>query len=238
MILAKTLVYAFNLQYDRIATNQKNTLRLEDKLFYINKAIHIYFKRLLRFAETNSEVRASLRKLEQKEVPLDIKKRTSSYDIVTIPEEYIKLLRYRVVAEREGCGTKEFPVVIMSTDDLNLALKNPYWKSSFQWEHCLGDEGSEGLFLFHGNDFSIKRVLVDAYKKPEEVHAPSLHENSKYVDWSGELREADINLDFDINFDYHSIIDIAILLAKADAGDTTDFEINLNKILNLEKLNL
>lgn len=238
MIPAKTLVYAFNLQYDRIDNDLKSNLRLEDKLFYINKAVQLYFKKLLKYAEVNSEVRSSLRKLEKKEVELTISSKGKIYDIAIIPDDCIKILRQRALVNKTKCGKKEIPLLMVATDDLNLSRKNPFWASSYEWEHCICDEGDGGLYAYHEGSFRVEKVIVDYYRKPKEVHAASMHENKKYIDWYGKLIESDSDLELDVNFDYQDIINIAILMAKSDAGDAGDFEIQLSKILNLDKLNL
>lgn len=238
MIPAKTLIYAFNLQYDRIDNDLKSNLRLEDKLFYINKSVQLYVKKLLKYAEANSEIRTSLRPLEKKEIELEIIKRGKAFDIANIPKECLKLLRQRVLASKPKCGKKELTLIKVSTDDLNLSRKSPYWASSFEWEHCLCDEGNDGLYLYHEGLFKADKVIVDYYRKPNDIHAATLHENRKYIDWNGNMIEFDSGLELDANYDYQDIINIAILMAKADSGDVGDFELQLSKFLNLDKLNL
>lgn len=237
MISPRRSIIEFDRKYDRLVGEGDSRLRLEDKLGLINEALEIYFENSVKIAEVNSMVRNDLRNLEEKEVELTLQKSTSKYNIYEIPEESYKILRQRVLVSKGTCEDKEIPVIMFQTDDLDNARKSPFWKSSFEWEHALGDEGSKGLFVWHEGGFEIKELIVDYYRKPREIHAPSMSSKKEYEDWNGILRTKDQGLELSSTYSHRKIIDIAILLAKAYLGDVRDFEIQLNKILNVEKLN-
>lgn len=231
------LVAEFDLRYNGLKSQFDTDVRRVDALFIINQAIRLVFKECVSRAEINSYYRDTLRKLEEKEVSLKIKEQTENYVISEIPEESYKILRRKVVAEKEGCGSKEFPALIYQTDDLNVGLKNSYWKPSFAWEHALADEGSKGLYVWSNNDFKILDVVVDYIKKPEEVHAPSLFDSGSYVDWNGITRKKDVDLNWDSTFIFDRIIDVSVLIADSIKGNQRDFQLNLNKIFNTDKIN-
>lgn len=237
MIPAKRSIIEFDRKFDRFVGEDNRRLRIEDKLGVINEALEIYFENRVKLAETNSMVRNDLRALEEKEIILDLVKSQSKFSIYKIPDNSYKILRQRALVEKEPCGKKEIPLIIFQTDDLDNARKSPYWKSSYQWEHALADEGSKGLYVWHENDFRINEVIVDYYRKPNEIHAPSMTSNLEYEDWNGIIRRKDQGLELDDTYSHRKIIDIAVLIARADLGDVRDFEIQLNKILNVEKLN-
>lgn len=237
MLPAKRSIIDFDRKHDRFVGEDNRRLRLEDKLAVINEALEIYFENRVKLAETNSMVRNDLRVLEEKEIELKLLEKKPKYSIYEIPEDSYKLLRHRVIATKEGCGSKEFPVIIFQTDDLDNARKSPYWRSSFQWEHALADEGSKGLYIWHEGDFEIDSVIVDYYRKPQEIHAPSMKDDGEYEDWNCIVRTKDQGLELDDTYSHRKIIDIAVLIARADLGDVRDFEVQLNKILNVEKLN-
>lgn len=238
MINARRSIIEFDRKFDRFVSEDNRRLRIEDKLSVINEALEIYFENRVKVAETDSSVRNDLRILEKKEIELGLIKNGENYNIYEIPKESFKIIRQRVLADKHNCEVKEFPIIIFQSDDLDQARNSPYWRSSFQWEHAIGDEGSDGLYVWHENDFKIKKVFVDYYRKPQEIHAPSMAANKMYEDWNGKLRKKDQGLELDDTYSHRKIIDIAVLISRANIGDVKDFEIQLNKILNVEKLNL
>ncbi len=237
MVPAKRSIIEFDRKFDRFVGEDNRRMRIEDKLAVINEALEIYFENKVRLAETSSKVRNDLRSLEIKEFELKLDKPGKSYDIYKIPEDSYQILRQRAVVEKADCGEKEIPLIMFQTDDLDNARLSPYWKSSYQWEHALADEGSKGLYVWHEGDFKTNSVLVDYYRKPKEIHAPSMISAGEYEDWNGIVRTRDQGLELDDTYSHRRVIDIAVLIARADLGDVRDFEIQLNKILNVEKLN-
>lgn len=237
MIPARRSIIDFDIGYDRFVGEESRRLRLEDKLKVINDALEIYFENKVKIAEVNSSVRNDLRALEEKEVSLKLVKKLPKYNIYQIPESSYKILRQRAVAFKKHCEPKEIPLIMFQTDDLDNGRKSPFWKSSYEWEHALADEGSKGLYIWHEGDFEIREVIVDYYRKPQEIHAPSMKDAQEYEDWNGVLRKKDQGLELSDTYAHRKIIDIAVLIARANIGDVRDFEIQLNKILNVEKLN-
>lgn len=236
MIKTSRLVVDFDRKFERFTSESGRTFRLEDKLAVINEALIVYFENNVRIAETDSEIRNNLRVLEKKEISLKKLKTTKDYTIFEIPDESYKILRQRIVASRKDCGIKEFPAITFQTDDLNNARLNPFWKSSFAWEHALADEGSDGMFIWHDDEFVTEQLIVDYYKKPQELHAPSMHVDKQYEDWNGIIRTKDQDLELSDTYSHKKIIDISILLGKSIIGDIHDFDIKLKEILSTEKI--
>ena len=235
MIPASRLVIDFDRRFDRFLSQDNQRLRLEDKLAVINEAIEIYFENKVKIAETNSSVRNILRSLEEKEVSLKNLRDEKHYTIFEIPEKSYTILRQRALVSKEHCGTKEIPVLMFQSDDINNARKSPYWKSSYQWEHAIADEGAKGLYVWHEGDFKIDELIVDYYRRPQEVHAPSMKEEKFYIDWNGKKQTKDQGLELR-DYAYKDIGDIASLIYKANIGDASDYEIQLSKILNVENI--
>lgn len=232
-IKSSRLVYEFDRRYDRFVGEQKSPLRLEHKMSLLNEATQIFFENRVKLAEINSEVRDQLRPLEEKGRRLKVKNK-SGVTIGLIPEDSFRVLRAEATIKKTGCGTKVVPVIKMATDDLTRARKNTFWKSSFEWEHILGDEGTEGLYLYHDGEFSVEDVIVDYYRRPAELHAPSMTTKKEYVDWNGIVRKKDVDLSLDNTFAYRHIVDIAVLLARIDVGDSRDVQASIAKILEVE----
>lgn len=232
-VKASRLIYEFDRRYDRFVGQQKPALRLETKLSLLNEAIQIFFENRVKLAEVNSRVRDELRPLEEKEQKLSLKKGTD-IDIAAIPKDSFRILRAEAIVSKKDCSPKTVPLIMLTTDDLTRARKNAYWRSSFEWEHLLADEGSKGLYLYHDGEFSVDEVKVDFYRRPAEVHAPSMSSKKEYEDWNGVLRKKDVDLELDNTYAYRRIVDIAVLLARVDVGDQRDFQMKLQEILQIE----
>lgn len=237
MVSARKSIMDFDRKFDRFVGEDKQRLRLIDKLAVINESQLIYFENTVELAEVNSKVRENLRVFEKKEVSLKLLEEGSQFNIYEIPEDNYRILRLRVIVSKVGCPLKkELQVIMFQTDDLNNARKSPFWKSSFEWEHALADEGSRGMYVWHEGDFNIEELIIDYYRKPEEIHAPSMKTSKSYTDWNGIVRTEDQNTEFN-EFAHRKIIDLAILKGRADLGDVPDFQLKYNEILNLEKIN-
>ena len=116
---------------------------------------------------------------------------------------------------------------------------NNYRKANFAWEQLPGDEGSEGFYIYHDNQMQVKEVLIDYYRKPKEIHAPSLIECEGcpgYYDYCGVKITEDCDFEIDCRFLDNKIVDIAVLLAKRDKGEFQDFATRLQTLLQLDNL--
>lgn len=237
MILTSRLLYEFDLRYNRLQSSFDSSIRLEDKLAILNQALRIVFADLVSKAEINSHYRAALKPLEKKEVSYKKLTSSSKFDIFETPKDEFRMLRFRAIANKEGCGTKEIPILFFQTDDLDSSLISSYWKPSFAWEIAIGDEGSEGYYVWHDSDFTVASAIGDYYAIHPELQCPSMSANKYYIDWNGKKQTRDVNLLLDKDFVFDMIVDIGILIAKSIKGDTRDYELQLNKILTTEKIN-
>lgn len=237
MVSARKSIMDFDRKFDRFVGEDKQRLRLVDKLAVINESQLIYFENTVELAEINSKVRENLRPFEKKEVSLELIQKGEKYNIYKIPEDNYRILRQRAIASKKGCDLKkEIQVIMFQTDDLNNARNSPYWRSSFEWEHALADEGSKGLYVWHEGGFDIDDLIIDYYRKPEEIHAPTMKTSGKYTDWNGVERTQDQGTEFN-EFSHRKIIDLSVLKGRANLGDIPDFQIKYNEILNIEKIN-
>lgn len=237
MILTSRLLYEFDLRYNRLQSSFDSTVNLVDKLAILNQALRIVYADLVSKAEINSHYRDALKPLEKKEVSYKKLTSASKYDIFETPKDEFRMLRFRAIANKEGCGTKEIPILFFQTDDLDNSLISSYWKPDFAWEIAIGDEGAEGYYVWHNSDFSIVSAIGDYYASHPELQCPSMSSDKYYIDWNGKKQTRDVNLILDKDFVFDRIVDIAILIARSIKGDTRDYELQLNKILTTEKIN-
>lgn len=234
MINAKRLLYEYNRKFDRFNGQYEKTLRLEDKFAVINEAITVYVNNRIRIAKSNAQVREDLRPLEIKEFKLKKVKDQDGYSVFEIPEDCLRIQRRTVYAKRPECDLKVLPVYMFQTNDLNNANKS-LWKSSFEWEQVVGDDSSDGLYLWHNNEFSIEKVTIDYYKKHPEVHCPTCEASGSYEDWNGKIQSADVGTIFSEKVMYE-FLDIAILMTRRDLGDSVDYPLTLSSILQIQNI--
>lgn len=236
-IPAKRVKIDWDRRWDRFSSKFKKPIRLEYIYSYFNEAQEIYFENRVDIAEINSAVRQDLRLFEKKKIELKSLKKGKECDIFEFPEDMFRKLRHSALVSKKGCGSKVIPIIMYQMDDLDFGRKSPFWRSSYEWEHILGDEGEDGFYLWHEGEFKVDKVFIDYYRKPIEVHGPSMTDKKEYIDWNGIKRTSDSNCEFSNTFQFRKIINIMIYLARVDNGDIRESQMALNKILDEEKFN-
>jgi len=92
------------------------------------------------------------------------------------------------------------------------------------------------LYLYY-EGFDIEKIYLSYIRKPLRPGNPKdyTYGNGTYNLPDG---TAAVQRDIEINstFQANKIIDIAVLIAMRDVGNTIDFESQLNKILNISKI--
>ncbi|MCC6818556.1 MAG: hypothetical protein IT245_06685 [Bacteroidia bacterium] len=235
MIQTKRMVIEFDRRFDRFASEYKKNLRIEDKISLLNEAQEKIFENRVSIAETNTEVRNDLRVFEIKDQKLQFIRAAKEYTVFRIPDNYYQKLRIDCTARTLECGSKKIPVVFFQTDDLSQALKDDFWKPSYEWENILGDEGSEGIYVWHGNTCEIVDVIIDYYRRPQYLHSAEMSKTGSYVYFDDKLINYESDCEFSNTYLWQDIVDLAVLIARADIGDVRDFQIQSQKILLKEK---
>ena len=237
MATARKLLYDFDREFARFNTASSKVLSIVDKFAILNKAQKILFEDRAKKAELNAHIREELRPFEIKETKLGFKRSGEKYDVYKEPEDMFKPLRRRVIATKESCGTKEIPITVFQTDDIDRGRNNPFWKSDFRWEQVIGDEGADGFFVWHEDDFEIDEVVIDYYRWPKEIHGPSLKKpQERYMDWNGKIQTEDQGSEMDQVFSDIRIVNLAVLIARATTSDFNDYQIKQREILDTDQL--
>lgn len=233
MIPVQHLITEFDLKFDRFKSDYKDNLRTEHKLMVLNEAQDIYFENRVQVAETDSLVRNDLRAFEVKEKELSRIESTKNFDLFRFPSNMYKMLRQKAVVGKDCCPDKKtLSISIAQTDDLNLSFNNPFWEASFEWEHLMGDEGDKGLYVFHQSNLDIFSVTIDYYRKPKVIHGASMFKDGYYIDWTGQTISFDRGSEFSDTYAYRKIIDLAVLIARSNVGDSRDFQLKKDEILS------
>lgn len=238
MVAATKLQYEFRRRLNRLDSKFRKDFYPDEVDSYLNEAKDIVYSSRLDFLETSPKVKEELRQMEVKEVCLDCIRHETNKNacVVKLPENFFRKARYSAVINKgKPCGDKIAFARFLTSDKLTEALKDPFRKPSYEYEEVLMDEYSEGFIVFHNNEFTVKKVCIDYYRKLSDIFTPSLTDSKRYINSSGELIEVDNGLEIDIPTFWMNVVDIAVLNAARDLGAVQDFQTQLNKILTIEK---
>lgn len=238
-ISVKRLITEFDLKFDRFKSDYKKNIRNEHKLMMLNEAQEIFYENRVQLAEVNSLFRNDLRRFEIKEVPLNKIASKEDYDVYAYPPDLYKMLRQKAIVSKPPCpNNKTLSIEIVQTDDLNRSTNSLYWESSFEWEYLKGDEGGDNLYVYHDSNLILDSVIIDYYRRPKVIHGASMFADGRYTDWNGDEIGFDQGMEFDATYAYRTIIDVAILIARNNLGDVSDFKMKLEEILNKDRLSV
>lgn len=209
---------------------------------YLNEAQDIYYTNRLPLAETTPQVRESLRKAEVKDycTTCKLSKSNNKVCIAELPKDYYRRLRQTAKVscnDNRGCDDKEITLRIAQSDDISEILKDPFRKPSFEFEEAWADEAEEGLYVYHNNAFTVNRVCISYYKRLPKIATPSLIvPDGYYIDGDGVKITKDQGFILDTTEDWRLIVDIASLLAFRDIDDANNYKLELDKILQINRI--
>lgn len=237
MIKATQAHAEFRRRIQRYGADYNARLSVPSVDSILTEAYQIWFENMAKVAEFDANVRVDLRLLEIKGKCFSCKNTSNGYVQVAYPDSLYRPLRITAKASKEPCGPRELIVHMKRTQELSEALKSPNWKPSYEFEETIADEGSEGLLVYHNDEFKIDKVCIDYLKKPEAIHCPSLA-GGAYTDGNGELVTKDKGIAVSNAFQSRKIVDIAVLIALRDLSSFPEYESQLKKILETDKLYL
>lgn len=238
----KKLVYDLKRQFEASFSAKNTDIPLVDLVAYLNDAQVIWFKNLVRLADSEKEISEELRVFEKKDVCLKCKVKEPCVDenykmtVCEYPKNFYSRLSQRAITCHECCpDDKVIPINMLGPDDKNYSRIDTYRKSDFRFEQLIGDDGEEGLYIYN-DDVEVKEVIIDYYRKPCELHAPSLVEEcdddeGRYYDYCGKVIKRDTNLEVTCRFSDITIVSIALLLLQKAHGKVTNFNMDLQNLL-------
>ncbi len=240
MIPAVRLQNEFNRKFNRIGSDYGKNLSVQEIDGFLNEAKDLILENFSVRPEFNTLVRNHLRQLEVKDHCLECKtEENKDYCVMKFPEGFYSLLRQVALAETSDCDEdpRELLIHMVQSHKLTETLKSPNWEPSFEWEETIADEGDKGLQVWHNGKFEIKEICIDYLKFLPNIYTPSLMADGQvYEDQDGEERESDVDLKIDSTYLWRKIIDVALLIAQRDLSDYGEFQTQLNKILQMERM--
>lgn len=230
MIACEKLHNAFILKANHSNSNYLKRLSTAQRDIYLNEAKDVVFESLVKTPEIDPEVRNHLRQIERKNVCVECIDK-GDYSVAAYPEDFYRRLRQVAIATKEGCEKRELLIHVLQSDKLTESLKSPYWEPSFEYEETLGDDGEDGFYVWHRKKFGVEKVCFDYIRKIGPIACPELEDCGSYVNEEGE--KVDTNLDFEIDATYfwRRVVDVAVLMAKRDVDDVTNYQTELQMIV-------
>ena len=206
-------------------------INLPDIVGYLNEAQEILFRNMVRLSETNPHVKSDLRRFEIKCHCVECTDKDTKTCVSELPDNFYQRINQKArTCNTKCCGDleKEIIIRIAQGDDVNESRQNPFRKSDFGYEQLLGEEGSEGFYVYHEGLMEVKEVCIDYYRKPKEIHAPSLAENCDdngkyYYDYCGRIIDKDQDLELECRYLDISIVNLAVALYQL-ANKTLNYQ--------------
>lgn len=209
---------------------------------YLNEAQDIYYTNRLSILETTPQVREELRKAEVKSYckSCNFYKDDNRICLMELPSDYYRRIKQTAnvsCKDDRNCDDKEIILRICQNDDISEILKDPFRKPSFEFEEAWADEADGGLYIYHNNAFKVNTVCISYYKRLPKIAAPSLSPEGFYIDGDGFKITKDQGFILDsTDSAWRLVVDIAALCAFRDISDQNNFQLELNKILQIGRI--
>lgn len=238
MATANKMIYDFYLKKNGLNTGASTDYVIKDIVSLINEAWFRIYENNVQRAELDRRYEDNIRQLKVKHSKLDLDNK-DGYTIAKYPKNLYKRLNQVALVSCKDCGeecTKEIPIRIVQSDDLNDARKNPYRRADFGWEQIIAEQGSEGLYVYHDNNLEIKDVYIDYYRKPVGIEAPELQQCGRYVDELDNVVTETIDFEADNTYVSIKVVDVAILLSDAATRSPQAFQLDFQKLTSLDQI--
>lgn len=235
MVPVSKLITGFKNRLHHRNSNYSQALDIEEICEYLNEAQFWYVQNRIEQEGRGKLVKDDLRPLENNNVSLDFEKVGDNY-FCKFKDDHYQVIRQKAVVSMPECGTKKVKMSVFRADTFNENFDNTMWRSSFYWEDIMAKKDSKGYEIEASSGFTLEDVIIDYYRKPSEIHAPSLSDRAQYKDSYGNIIEEDQGLELDTTFAYLKIIDLSVLYALRDLGDIKDWQTQQSKIINSEKI--
>ena len=202
---------------------------------YLFEAYVIYVENICEQLELNQKRRDDIRQLEIKDLEIPVTKVNDEYYSANLPLDYYRYLESYSLCKNEKCDNKKkIKNYIIQKDD--IYVNDPMFNSSFTFERVNLDLSGNKLYLYY-EDFNIEKIFLTYIRKPLRPGNPQDFTygggNYNLPDGTPAVQR---DIEIDSTFQANKIIDIAVLIAMRDVGNTIDFESQLNKILNISKI--
>lgn len=233
MVKCEKLHYALRQRLNTSGLNNNKPLTTAQADFYLNCAKEVILENLATMVEVNPELRNILRQVEVKNHCITkVEGKDPNTKTVKLPSNYYRGLRVWGIACKDGCEDERvIDFFSYQTQHLNNAVKNPYLKSSWDYEEAIYDEGEDGIYVYVNDDeFRLKKVCMDYIRKIPDIRCPEFDE-CEYLDECGDVVKDNIDFEIDDPRFFKKMVDYAALTAHRDMGQVDDFQTQSQLIL-------
>lgn len=218
------LVYDVRRKRNENNAGAKARTPLVDVIAALNQAQETWFTNLVTVAERDSKARDDLRIFEEKGYELEVDKTGGFTNVYKLPNNIYKRLNQYAVACKKCCPNIEKRIIIryVHPDYINEAHQNPFRRADFEYEQLTGDEAGSSLHVHHQGAMELKSCVIDYYRTPNPLHAPSLvkcnDEAGRYYDFKGAAITQDTFFEPIGRFADQQVTDLAVIIL-ANSGD-------------------
>lgn len=198
---------------------------------YIWEGYIIWLEAICEELEVNQKRREDIRELEVKNCEL-VPVKEDDYYTAFLPKDYYRYLESYSVVYTNTCPKKAIKNYFIQKDD--VYENDTMYNSSYVFERINIDLSNNKLYIY-SDDLKIDSVKLTYIRKPLRPANPQDYITGKYnlPDGTPALQQ---DIEIDSTFQIEKIIDIAVLIAMRDVGNSIDFDTQLNKILKISKL--
>jgi len=235
------LVYEYKRKKNVNDSGSGVDVQLVDIIAALNESYKIWYDHKVQVAQKDEKTRNDLRVFKNDQVSLKLVKVDENITLAEYPKDLYKRLNQIAHVSKDCCP--DYPKVIIpriiESDDLYEARRNPLRRADYYFEQLLAIESKTGIYIYHEGEMKIDKVLIDYYRKPVEVHAPSLEEcnDGVYYNYNGEIIKDDV--DCEVGSDTFADIDIvnlAVAISERDMNDLAKFQSQMSLILGIQEL--
>lgn len=209
-------------------------IKVERKVAILNTAIR-YFQRQLTSKEEYAQVMEVI--FDPLKTPLlDLKKKkgrgnvTRDFQYYEKPEDCNTIILVEIDVEKDGCE-KTFTAEKLMTGEVMRGKESGYYESSIVFEQAYRDQDSNGIRIFHHNNFGIENARIQYYRTIPQVHYVEAAKNDHYF-YFGEKKDQNIDLLLG-GGGADLIIEVALVMSR---DDIADLNLEFAKIMNIRKI--
>ncbi len=228
----KSLIWYFTNSLHDVDDKKYKDLKISRKVAILNRAIDLFFDKILTNRSKNPVFGEWLRPLEIDDYVLKFKRKTDKFYLYEYPERYGAATSVYINAKKDNCSATFEANPLMDKSGPN-AIKNPFWEPSFEFEQTFRTKNNEGIKIWR-KDFDIEKAFMSYIYRPPDIHAPSLNEKEggKYLYHDNKIYTKDVDLMFGEGAEI-PIVDIAVIIATDSGGN---LNLQVNKILNIKQI--
>ncbi len=216
----------FNIELDKTLDFEYPYIQPEQIDYWLNKAQDRFIKERLYpqnparkgFEESQKRI-DDLKSLVKKSTTITPSAVGTIYTS-SLPNDYLHLTRHRCTTNDTNCGSKEVGGILVQHDDINILLKDPFWKPTH--DEPLYYIESTGIVYETTGAFTVTATNLTYIKVPAKVRYGTAYSTPT----------TDVQSELDPNV-HGEVLDIAISMVLENI-ESQRYQTNLNELSKTE----